>query len=849
MWATGERTCLGRALYQPPTVAVAASSPPVTAPMTPTVMMTALRCTARGSTLAPVPRMISPYNISGRRRTVASQRAILITECLQNDFVRPVGRYDRLPCTLHVGHAEARRLMGDDPSAGPVARTMRWAARAVGDRLLLIHIRDWHDGDAAEQQAHLARFGPHCLAGSDGAAFAWPAAHARTASPGSVELVDAVTLNDFHETGLGEILAPYARQGAIRVGLMGVWTEAKITFLAYELRTRYPGFDLAVCSALTASSSRARHFIALDQLERILGVRVIPSVGGFIEFLQGQGHAVGEGAELPLPGHDESHTAITVSGAAQLEEPDHKLLRYLFRDCRSADFHTLDGGYSGNVVLGSASVDLHGHHQVPHVVKIGPRDAIGCERGAFERIEAVLGNSAPSVTDFADLEQRGAIKYRYASMGGGFSTTFQKVYCAGAPPEQVERILRIVFCEQLGRLYAAGSLERCDLLQHYLFSSRWARGVRRRVDQLLGEPAGPRLLFPGGRQAENVCEFYEGHLSRLQGRAPDSCFMSYVHGDLNGANIVIDSQDNVWIIDFFHTERAHILKDLIKLENDLLYIFTPLANERDLSQALSLTDALLAVEDLSAPLPEPDALQAPALVRAHETVKLMRGFYPALVQFDRDPLQLLVGQMRYAVHTLGFGESAELQRRWALYTACRCAEQVVERIERRGPLRVDWVDRKTAGGWLGLTLLPGRRDRGRDLDADLEALRQQQVSHVVCLVPPDELEHFGAEALLQRYAGAGVAVRHLPMVDQRACSVAEMDGVVQWIKGAMAVPDSRVMVHCVGGLGRAGTVAACYLRRARGLSTEAALAAVRAARSSRAVESEEQEAFVRGYPE
>lgn len=69
------------------------------------------------------------------------------------------------------------------------------------------------------------------------------------------------------------------------MGLAGVWTEAKITFLAYDLAAHFPEFEIAVCSALTASSSRANHFLALTQLTRILGVRVIDSLGEFVEYL------------------------------------------------------------------------------------------------------------------------------------------------------------------------------------------------------------------------------------------------------------------------------------------------------------------------------------------------------------------------------------------------------------------------------------------------------------------------------------------------------------------------------------------------------------------------------------
>ena len=37
--------------------------------------------------------------------------------------------------------------------------------------------------------------------------------------------------------------------------MIGVWTEAKVSFLLYELKTRMRIDDLATCSALTASAS------------------------------------------------------------------------------------------------------------------------------------------------------------------------------------------------------------------------------------------------------------------------------------------------------------------------------------------------------------------------------------------------------------------------------------------------------------------------------------------------------------------------------------------------------------------------------------------------------------------
>ncbi|MHC5019294.1 MAG: isochorismatase family protein [Planctomycetota bacterium] len=762
--------------------------------------------------------------------------ALLITQCLQNDFVKPIGRFDPIPNRLHVGYAEAQRLMGANPAEGPVARVMQWAYAQPDEELRVIHIRDWHDPADPVVRAHLDQFGDHCLQGTPGAEFAFPVPESHTKQ---VDLVGAFTLNDFQGTNLAEVLAPCAGQPC-RVGLTGVWTEAKISFLAYELTTRYPEFDVAVCSALTASASRQGHFQALDRLERILGVRRIDSVGKFVEFLGGADEVV------PLVGLPERHPSVDLAGA-DIPDDDRTLIRYLFRDCRSVKLNLLDGGFSGNLVAGSASIDQLGHEQAPHVVKIGPRDEMGRERASFERIQEVLGNNAPQISEFADYGDRGAIKYRYASMGGTFSTTLQKAYMGGRPLPEIRTILETVFGEQLMRLYKAATLEHVDLLAYWEFDSKWARSVRKKVESILGvEPESAALEILPGLSTPNVCRFYEETLAHLPPRPHDQAWMAYVHGDLNGANIILDGHDNVWLIDFFHTHRGHVLRDLVKFENDLLYIFTPVDSDEELRDACRLTDALLDVADLGVPLPEPPGGLGPQFDRAWATIAMLREFYPRVLHASRNPWQLHVAQLRYAVHNLGFYESNARQLKWALYTAGRCAELVERQLNRDGSLRLDWLPaERTAPGRVALTLLPGRRDFGRDLARDLQTITEAGVTHVVCLVPEAELHHYGVDDLPARYAAAGLEVHHLPVLDQAAPSVAAAREAVAWMEAAVA-DGGAVLAHCVGGLGRTGLLAACWLR-ARGAGADDAVAAVRAARSPRAIETAEQLEFVRAF--
>src|SRR5438477_551142 len=94
--------------------------------------------------------------------------SVLITQCLQRDFVDLVPKDRPLPNKLHVGPEEAERLLGVDPSQGPVAQLMAWARAQPADRLSILHVRDWHDPADPKQGDHLAAFGTHGVEVFDG---------------------------------------------------------------------------------------------------------------------------------------------------------------------------------------------------------------------------------------------------------------------------------------------------------------------------------------------------------------------------------------------------------------------------------------------------------------------------------------------------------------------------------------------------------------------------------------------------------------------------------------------------------------------------------------------------------
>lgn len=136
-----------------------------------------------------------------------------------------------------------------------------------------------------------------------------------------------------------------------------------------------------------------------------------------------------------------------------------------------------------------------------------------------------------------------------------------------------------------------------------------------------------------------------------------------------------------------------------------------------------------------------------------ETLRHMRSFCKNLVDSDRNPIQLWIGLLRYAAHTIIFDESNELQLAVALYSATVLQEKIARALHKSGKLRIDLIDNSLlpANSKLGLTILPGCPDSQRNIAEDLTTIKQEEIPHIVCLVPYHELDRYGVANLIQEY--------------------------------------------------------------------------------------------------
>lgn len=151
-----------------------------------------------------------------------------------------------------------------------------------------------------------------------------------------------------------------------------------------------------------------------------------------------------------------------------------------------------------------------------------------------------------------------------------------------------------------------------------------------------------------------------------------------------------------------------------------------------------------------------------------------------------------------------------------------------------------------------MTFCPGKKQRhskfgswwDRDLDVDLEAIRSWGAVGLVTLMEDHELIDLRVPNLGANCKASGLDWFHMPIVDGAAPDPRFLHAwpTVSSTLANQLSSGASVVIHCKGGLGRTGTLAALLLQEA-GMDPREAMALVRSSRPG-AIETVEQEEFL-----
>lgn len=138
----------------------------------------------------------------------------------------------------------------------------RRIARARKEGELVVYVCDAHKPNDPE----FARMGwpPHAVEGTPGSAVVSPL----SPEPGDV-VVEKRSYSGFHRTALQAALS---RHGVTRLELCGCATNICVLYTAADAAMR--GYETSVDARRVAGLDPASHAFALEQMEKVLGVRV-----------------------------------------------------------------------------------------------------------------------------------------------------------------------------------------------------------------------------------------------------------------------------------------------------------------------------------------------------------------------------------------------------------------------------------------------------------------------------------------------------------------------------------------------------------------------------------------------
>lgn len=338
------------------------------------------------------------------------------------------------------------------------------------------------------------------------------------------------------------------------------------------------------------------------------------------------------------------------------------------------------------LVLARTSYPMLGRAE-PVVVKLSSADEARREAESYPQIEPFLhGSRAASLRRVAYSRRLGGLLYSLID-DENLDTigNFELVYRRYDAPRLVALLERF-FGQMLGPLFKSARREQVDLAALYAEALRLTpEKVEAAVQRLQPHLAAPPQASPAPRldaaalRLPGISEPLLNPAAWLRAgdgfRPFPACVpVCLCHGDLHGRNILVDSSDRFWLIDFARVGQSHALRDFAELEVDLKF---NLLREDDLGALLPFERRLLAPTHFGEPLPAGEPAN-PRLRKAAAVIATLRRLAAEQLRLDGDMREHYLALLFHTLKVLRLDGIGDTQKQYALLAAALICRRLDE---------------------------------------------------------------------------------------------------------------------------------------------------------------------------
>lgn len=355
------------------------------------------------------------------------------------------------------------------------------------------------------------------------------------------------------------------------------------------------------------------------------------------------------------------------------------IIRKIYNDSGKVILKPLQGGFSSKTFFVD-SYDLQGRRQLPTVLKIASVAVTQREVDAYRKyVEKYILNNSTTIMGSAQYSDWAGLRYNFVGITGAESKLvwLEKLYFSRSTEEIIQLFNRI-FTNILKPWYGQPKLTEFFPYKDHDPRKLFTTLEKAAQDELGISSDEPELDCPElGRKLTNPYYFLKHEFPKRR-ENKILWYKSIVHGDLNMKNILLDEQQNVYVIDFSETRECNITSDFARIEPILKFETIDVTDEDELKRLLEFELGLAAPTKIG-DMPEFCYTGTnPAVKKAYDIICRMRKYADITTLFETNFVPHILALLEWTLPVAAYYGMPLLHKRYATYSAAILCGKILE---------------------------------------------------------------------------------------------------------------------------------------------------------------------------